>query len=91
MQLCEEEDDASSPLAAPKPEPNDQTLQAGGKVMFQEVSVFYLFVDKSSIFCDNHFCRSVWINWFWKFLCFYSDYYFNLIYKSQMLLKCLIR
>ena len=25
LQLCEEEDDASSPLAAPKPEPNDQT------------------------------------------------------------------
>lgn len=25
LQLCEEEDDASSPLAAPKPEPNNQT------------------------------------------------------------------
>ncbi|XP_028188938.1 transcription factor VOZ1-like isoform X1 [Glycine soja] len=36
LQLCEEEDDASSQLAAPKPEPNDQTLQVGGKVMFQE-------------------------------------------------------
>ncbi|CAJ2678723.1 unnamed protein product [Trifolium pratense] len=36
QQLCEEEDDASSPLAAPKPEPNDQTLQTGGKVVFQE-------------------------------------------------------
>ena len=31
LQLCEEEDDASSPLAAPKPEPNDQTQQIGGK------------------------------------------------------------
>ncbi|GAU45698.1 hypothetical protein TSUD_86740 [Trifolium subterraneum] len=39
LQLCEEEDDASSPLAAPKPEPNDQTLQAGGKVVFQEVAM----------------------------------------------------
>ncbi|KAL1327209.1 hypothetical protein HN51_037287 [Arachis hypogaea] len=36
LQLCEEEDDASSPLAAPKPEPNDQTQQIGGKVVFQE-------------------------------------------------------
>ncbi|CAK8577619.1 unnamed protein product [Lathyrus sativus] len=35
LQLCEEEDDASSPLAAPKPEPNDQTLKAGDKVIFQ--------------------------------------------------------
>jgi len=43
LQLCDEEDDASSPLAAPKPEPNDQTLQAGGKVVFQEVSNFYFF------------------------------------------------
>ncbi|KAI5386746.1 variant 2, Transcription factor voz1 [Lathyrus oleraceus] len=40
LQLCEEEDDASSPLAAPKPEPNDQTLQAGDKVIFQAVSEF---------------------------------------------------
>ncbi|KOM31587.1 hypothetical protein LR48_Vigan01g114200 [Vigna angularis] len=37
LQLCDEEDDASSPLAAPKPEPNDQTLQARGKVGFQEM------------------------------------------------------
>lgn len=36
LQLCEEEDDASSPLTAPKPEPNDQALQAGGNVIFQE-------------------------------------------------------
>ncbi|MED6111376.1 Transcription factor voz1 [Stylosanthes scabra] len=36
LQLCEEEDDASSPLAAPKPEPNDQIQQIGGKVVFQE-------------------------------------------------------
>ncbi|KAL5054170.1 hypothetical protein RYX36_034852 [Vicia faba] len=35
LQLCEEEDDASSPLAAPKPEPNDQALQAGDKIIFQ--------------------------------------------------------
>ncbi|XP_065867887.1 transcription factor VOZ1-like isoform X2 [Euphorbia lathyris] len=27
LQLCEEEDDATSALAAPKPEPNDQSLQ----------------------------------------------------------------
>ncbi|KAG4970880.1 hypothetical protein JHK84_036974 [Glycine max] len=41
LQLCEEEDDASSQLAAPKPEPNDQTLQVGGKVMFQEWNVLW--------------------------------------------------
>ncbi|KAI4306426.1 hypothetical protein L6164_029703 [Bauhinia variegata] len=38
LHLCEEEDDATSPLAAPKPEPNDQThqsLQTGGNVIFQ--------------------------------------------------------
>ncbi|XP_061341553.1 transcription factor VOZ1 isoform X2 [Gastrolobium bilobum] len=33
LQLCEEEDDATSPLAVPKPEPNDQ---AGAKEIFQE-------------------------------------------------------
>ncbi|TKY71772.1 Transcription factor VOZ1 [Spatholobus suberectus] len=36
LQLCEEEDDATSPLVAPKPEPNDQIIQAGAKVIFQE-------------------------------------------------------
>ncbi|KAF3943669.1 hypothetical protein CMV_029799 [Castanea mollissima] len=36
LQLCEEEDDATSPLAAPKPEPNDQSVQVGGDVVFQE-------------------------------------------------------
>lgn len=36
LQLCEEEDDATSPLAAPKPEPNDQSLQAGVNMIFQE-------------------------------------------------------
>ncbi|XP_027367177.1 transcription factor VOZ1 isoform X3 [Abrus precatorius] len=36
LQLCEEEDDATSSLVAPKPEPNDQTLQAGAKVIFQD-------------------------------------------------------
>uniref|UniRef100_A0A6N2KZQ0 Transcription factor VOZ1 n=1 Tax=Salix viminalis TaxID=40686 RepID=A0A6N2KZQ0_SALVM len=36
LQLCEEEDDATSALAAPKLEPNDQSMQAGDKVVFQE-------------------------------------------------------
>ncbi|ESW20093.1 hypothetical protein PHAVU_006G180700 [Phaseolus vulgaris] len=36
LQLCEEEDDATSPLVAPKPEPNDQTMQAGARVIVQE-------------------------------------------------------
>ncbi|KAK7306607.1 hypothetical protein VNO77_44557 [Canavalia gladiata] len=36
LQLCEEEDDATSSLVAPKPEPNDLTLQAGTKLIFQE-------------------------------------------------------
>ncbi|XP_004293908.1 PREDICTED: transcription factor VOZ1-like [Fragaria vesca subsp. vesca] len=36
LQLCEEEDDASSPLAAPKPEPNDQKLDTGESLVFQE-------------------------------------------------------
>jgi len=45
LQLCEEEDDASSPLTAPKPEPNDQALQAGGNVIFQEVSFLFPFGD----------------------------------------------
>ncbi|KAL3577049.1 hypothetical protein D5086_022332, partial [Populus alba] len=36
LQLCEEEDDATSALAAPKPEPNDQSLQVGNNVVFQE-------------------------------------------------------
>ncbi|KAE8670165.1 Transcription factor VOZ1 [Hibiscus syriacus] len=36
LQLCEEEDDATSVLAAPKPEPNDQNLQVGDTAAFQE-------------------------------------------------------
>ncbi|XP_020230935.1 transcription factor VOZ1 isoform X1 [Cajanus cajan] len=36
LQLCEEEDDATSPLVAPKPEPNDLTMQVGAKVIVQE-------------------------------------------------------
>ncbi|PQQ04564.1 transcription factor VOZ1 [Prunus yedoensis var. nudiflora] len=36
LQLCEEEDDATSPLAAPKPEPNDQNLQVGESLVFHE-------------------------------------------------------
>ncbi|KAL4281338.1 hypothetical protein GQ457_03G036610 [Hibiscus cannabinus] len=37
LQLCEEEDDATSVLAAPKPEPNDQNLQVGDTAALQEV------------------------------------------------------
>ena len=37
LQLCEEEDDATSVLAGPKPEPNDQSLQVGDIAAFQEV------------------------------------------------------
>ncbi|XP_054803229.1 transcription factor VOZ1-like [Prosopis cineraria] len=36
LQLCEEEDDATSPLAVPKPEPSDHNLQTGCNVIFQE-------------------------------------------------------
>ncbi|OIW13705.1 hypothetical protein TanjilG_08047 [Lupinus angustifolius] len=36
LQLCEEEDDATSLLAAPKSEPYDQTLQARAEVLLQE-------------------------------------------------------
>ncbi|GLT80901.1 hypothetical protein SLA2020_523120 [Shorea laevis] len=36
LQLCEEEDDATSALAAPKPEPNDQNLQFVDAGVFQE-------------------------------------------------------
>ncbi|XP_023517998.1 transcription factor VOZ1-like [Cucurbita pepo subsp. pepo] len=36
LQLCEEDDDASSPLAAPKPEPNEQNLQVGDTMAVQE-------------------------------------------------------
>ncbi|KAK8484930.1 hypothetical protein V6N11_046304 [Hibiscus sabdariffa] len=36
LQLCEEEDDATSVLAAPKPEPNDQSLKVGGTATSQE-------------------------------------------------------
>lgn len=50
MQLCEEEDDATSPLAAPKPEPNDQSVQVGGDVVFQEVG-FLNFMMTLVMFC----------------------------------------
>ncbi|CAN1149956.1 Transcription factor VOZ1 [Linum perenne] len=36
LQLCEEEDDATSTLAVPKPEPNDQTLQDVDNAMFAQ-------------------------------------------------------
>ncbi|KAJ4703560.1 transcription factor VOZ1 [Melia azedarach] len=36
LQLCEEEDDASSELAAPKPEPKDQILPARDSAVFHE-------------------------------------------------------
>ncbi|XP_010460649.1 PREDICTED: transcription factor VOZ1-like isoform X1 [Camelina sativa] len=35
LQLCDEEDDATSKLAAPKPEPADQNLEAGKAAVFQ--------------------------------------------------------
>ncbi|XP_012451500.1 transcription factor VOZ1 isoform X1 [Gossypium raimondii] len=37
LQLCEEEDDATSILAVPKPEPNDQSLQVGDTAASQEL------------------------------------------------------
>ncbi|GLT29528.1 hypothetical protein SLA2020_043880 [Shorea laevis] len=36
LQLCEEEDDATSALAAPKPEPNDQNPQIADTAVFQD-------------------------------------------------------
>ncbi|XP_031248466.1 transcription factor VOZ1 [Pistacia vera] len=36
LQLCDEEDDATSTLTAPKPEPNDQILQVGDGAAFHE-------------------------------------------------------
>ncbi|CAN0853258.1 Transcription factor VOZ1 [Linum grandiflorum] len=36
LQLCEEEDDATSTLAVPKPEPNDQTLHDVDSAMFPQ-------------------------------------------------------
>ena len=57
MQLCEEEDDATSPLVAPKSEPNDQIMQAGAKVIVQEVCALFILGDYSSIFTIvNLFC-----------------------------------
>ena len=44
LQLCEEDDDASSPLAAPKPEPNEQNLQVGDAMAHQEVGFFLMFI-----------------------------------------------
>ncbi|KAK2393633.1 transcription factor VOZ1 [Trifolium repens] len=49
LQLCEDEDDATSLLAVPRPEPNYQTMQTDAKVIFQEVCSFLLFGDYSSI------------------------------------------
>lgn len=43
LQLCEEEDDATSPLAAPKPEPTDQSFQVGETVVFHEVGFVLLY------------------------------------------------
>lgn len=37
LHLCDEEDDATSQLAAPKPEPNDQIFQVGESLVFPEV------------------------------------------------------
>lgn len=42
LQLCEEEDDATSALAAPKPEPDAQKVS--GNAVFQEVRNWLLFV-----------------------------------------------
>ncbi|CAL1410299.1 unnamed protein product [Linum trigynum] len=36
LQLCEEDDDATSTLAMPKPEPNDQSLQGDTNTMFPQ-------------------------------------------------------
>ena len=36
LQLCDDEDDVTSPSAAPKPEPRDPSLQPQGDVIFQE-------------------------------------------------------
>ena len=45
LQLCEEEDDASSPLAVPKIEPSDHNLQTGCNEIFHEVRIFMIFWD----------------------------------------------
>lgn len=42
LQLFEEEGDATSPLVAPKPEPNDQTLQDGAILATIHI-ILYLF------------------------------------------------
>lgn len=47
LQLCEEEDDATSPLDVPKHEPNDQNMQTEAKMTFKEVCSFLLFGDYS--------------------------------------------
>ena len=36
LQLCDDEDDVTSPSAAPKPEPRDPSLQPQGDMIFQE-------------------------------------------------------
>lgn len=58
MQLCEEEDDATSPLAAPKPEPNDQSFQVGETVVFNEVGLllflFHRFFRRIYRFIDGN-------------------------------------
>ncbi|CAN8290989.1 unnamed protein product [Cochlearia groenlandica] len=50
MQLCDEEDDATSKLAAPKPEPTDQKLEADKTVVFKRVSSFLGLVLVKTIF-----------------------------------------
>ncbi|KAM2010505.1 hypothetical protein EV2_005098 [Malus domestica] len=55
LQLCEEEDDATSPLAAPKPEPNDQNLQVGESLVFHELcALFFRFEMKSESVVYEH-------------------------------------
>ncbi|PPS13421.1 hypothetical protein GOBAR_AA07134 [Gossypium barbadense] len=50
LQLCEEEDDATSVLAAPKPEPNDQNLQVGDTAAFQEANMSF----RTGAACEFH-------------------------------------
>lgn len=64
LQLCDEEDDATSKLAAPKPEPADQNLEAGKAAVFQRVScslqpIFY----GALVVCGVHYCVEVLRFW----------------------------
>lgn len=66
MQLCEEEDDATSALAdgaVPKPEPDAQGHQIGASVLFQEVD-----------FLLELFCFSYVLEFF-----FFFDKYFSYV------------